>query len=154
LAPTKRSIGNPFLARGAWRAQIKAAVQPREGGIMKRSALTLSILGLTAFAAPALAEDPSMKTEKKVETESTPGKSTYKSDSTSKMKTGAGTTEDKTQVEAKTKKHLDGTTTSDSTTEKTHKSPHMKSHKSKMTEKTTKDASGNITDQTKTKEMK
>lgn len=120
---------------------------------MKRSALTLSILGLTAFAAPALAED-SAKTEKKVETESTPSKSTYKSDAKNTMKTGAGTTEQKTEVDATTKKNADGTTTSEATTEKTHKAPHMKTHKSKMTEKTTKDANGNIVDQTKTKEMK
>lgn len=121
---------------------------------MKRSALTLSILGLTAFAAPALAEDPTMKTEKKVETESSPGKATYKADTKSKMTTGAGTTEDKTQVDATMKKNADGTTTSETTTEKTHKAPHMKTHKSKMTDKTTKDASGNVVDETKTKEMK
>ena len=118
---------------------------------MKRSALTLSILGLTAFAAPAFAED-SVKTEKKVETESTPSKSTYKSDSKHKMKTSAGTSEQKTEIDAKTKKNMDGTTTSESTTEKTHKAPHMKTQKSKVTEKTTKDANGNVVEQSK--EMK
>src|SRR5260370_29171619 len=107
---------------------------------MKRSAL-LSILGLTAFAAPALAEDPTMKTEKKVETKQ-------------EMKTSAGTTEDKTAIESKTQKNADGTTTTEATKEKMHKGPGMKAHKSKMTEKTTKDASGNIVDQTKTKELK
>jgi hypothetical protein len=110
---------------------------------MKRSAWTLSLLGLVGLAAPAFAQDS--KTEINQTQESSPSKSKMKVDKSTKTDTGNGTAKSDSSMTTETKRNSDGTTETQTEHTKSNKAPgRMTSDKTKTTEKTVKDSDGTV----------
>jgi len=108
-----RAIFSRRLADGPGRSQILLRSSLTKGGSMKRSAWTLSLLGLVGFAMPTFAQ------ESKTQTTEQQSKSKMKADKPTKSDTDPGAAKTESSATTDTKQKAEGTTTESDSSKQT-----------------------------------